>query len=70
VKQRMLETVIPAPGEKVLFVEGKNKGKIGKLMSKTTENGETKAVVQAAADFSVGHYSLDSICSYVGDSYE
>jgi len=67
-KQRYLETVIPKElQEKVMIVQGANKGKIGTLMSKEKVGGETVAVVQLQVDFSVSHYSLDAICQFIPD---
>lgn len=50
-----------------MIVQGTNKGKIGTLMSKEKVGGDTVAVVQLQVDFSVSHYSLDSICQFVPD---
>jgi len=63
VEQKMLETVIPKSGEKVMIVQGKHAGKVGKMMSKDKDD----AVIQLAADLSVATYPLDDISQYTGD---
>jgi len=64
VKQRMLETVIPkSSGERLMIVKGPNRGRIGKLNSKSKESAQ----IQLLDDFSVEEYNLDSICQYTGE---
>jgi len=68
VKLRMLETVIPKAGEKVLIVSGHQSGRTGKLMLKEKDqNGDVHAVVQLLNDLSIDTYELDCICQYVGE---
>jgi len=67
VKQRMLETVIPKTGAKVLIVQGKNSRKVGKFMEKVKQGEETLATVQLNSDFSIHHYKLEDISEFVGD---
>jgi len=69
VKQRMLETFIPPQGARVMVVEGENRGKIGKLMEKTSGDNGT-AIVQLMGDLSIESYSLDNIAYYVGSREE
>jgi len=67
VEQKMLETVIPKPGEKVMIVEGDGRGKVGKLISKDkNESGDPIAIVQLSHDLSVRSFDLDFVCHYIG----
>jgi len=66
VKQRMLETVIPQAGGKVMVVEGESKGKIGTLLERK-KSGETEnAIVQLVGDLSIVSFPLDDVAQYVG----
>jgi len=67
VKQRMLETVIPQKGAKVMVVEGENKGKLGTLLERRKSGDNEKAIVQLMGDLSVESYSLDDVAQYIGD---
>jgi len=67
VEQKMLETVIPKAGEKVMIVDGDHRGKIGKLLSKDkNESGEAVAIVQLSQGLNVQSFDLDLVCHYVG----
>jgi len=67
VEQKMLETVIPKTGEKVMIVNGDQRGKIGKLLSKDkNDSGDAVAVVQLSHDLSIQSFDLDLVCQYVG----
>eukprot|EP01116_Phalansterium_solitarium_P017797 TRINITY_DN4479_c0_g1_i1.p1 TRINITY_DN4479_c0_g1~~TRINITY_DN4479_c0_g1_i1.p1 ORF type:complete len:595 (+),score=222.38 TRINITY_DN4479_c0_g1_i1:195-1979(+) len=67
-KQRMLETVIPKKAnQKVMIVEGPDRGRKGRFMEKTKEKDEERAVVQLAGSLSVKSYSLDFVCEFGGD---
>jgi len=70
VKQRMLETVIPQKGAKVMVVEGENKGKLGTLLERRKSGDNEKAIVQLMGDLSIESYSLDDVAQYVGDHDE
>lgn len=67
VKQRMLETVIPPKGAKVMVVEGENKGKLGTLLERRKSGDTEKAIVQLMNDLSIESYRLDDVAQYVGD---
>lgn len=67
VKQRMLETVIPQKGAKVMVVEGENKGKLGTLLERKKSGDTEKAIVQLMNDLSIESYELDDVAQYVGD---
>jgi len=69
VKQRMLETIIPKAGGKVMIVDGKNKGRIGSILERKKSGDEESVVVQMMNDLSIDTYDLDSVSQYVG-SYE
>jgi G patch domain/KOW motif-containing protein len=69
VKQRMLETVIPQTGGKVMVVDGANKGKIGKLLERMKKGDNERAIVQMIGDLSIETFSLDDVAQYVG-SYD
>lgn len=67
VKQRMLETVIPQKGAKVMVVEGENKGKLGTLLERKKSGDTEKAIVQLMNDLSIESFELDDVAQYVGD---
>jgi ribosomal protein S4E len=62
-----VETVIPDVGKRVVVVLGRDRGKVGKLLQKSTSK-ET-AVVQFEGDWAgeVGTYGLDDISEYRGE---
>lgn len=64
--QKVLETVIPAVGEKVVVVKGPNKGRTAKVMQKA----KGKAVIQFTADLSSEEISFDDICHYIGSDIQ
>jgi len=66
VKQRMLETVIPSAGGKVMVVEGRNKGRLGTLLERKKRGDDESAVVQMMGDLSIETFSLDDVAQYVG----
>jgi len=70
VKQRMLETVVPQAGGKVMVVEGINKGKVGKLIERTKKGNTESAIVQMIGDLSIETFSLDDVAQYVGTHEE
>jgi G patch domain/KOW motif-containing protein len=67
IRQRQVETVIPDVGRRVVVVLGRDRGKVGKLLQKSTSK-ET-AVVQFEGDWAgeVGTYGLDDISEYRGE---
>lgn len=67
IRQRQVETVIPAVGERVVVVLGNERGKVGRLLQKSTS--KEKAVVQFEGDWAgeVGTFSLDDISEYPGE---
>jgi G patch domain/KOW motif-containing protein len=67
IRQRQVETVIPDVGRRVVVVLGPDRGKVGKLIQKSTSK-ET-AVVQFEGDWTgeVGTYGLDDISEYRGE---
>jgi len=69
VKQRMLETVIPKIGGKVMVVSGPNKGMVGSLLERKKDNNKEDAIVQLLGDLSISAYSLDDVTQYNG-SYD
>jgi len=66
VDQHILETVIPETGSKVMIVLGEMAGKVGKLLSKSNENGKKRVIVQLQSDLSVHSFDLDSVTQYTG----
>jgi len=68
VQQKMLETVIPRVGDKVMIVEGTHSGQVGKLMAKSTDESCGQAVIQLAGDLSINNFNLDSITHYTDPS--
>lgn len=67
IKQRQVETVIPEVGGRVVVVLGGERGKVGRLLQKSTSK-ET-AVVQFEGDWAgeVGTFRLDDISEYRGE---
>lgn len=70
VKQRMLETVIPQQGGKVMVVEGVNKGKIARILEKKSGKEECVVVQMLGGDLSVETFPMDSVAQYVGSVEE
>jgi G patch domain/KOW motif-containing protein len=66
VKQRMLETVIPKPGGKVMVVEGPNRGMIGILLDRKKSGTNETAIVQFLGDLSISEFYLDDVAQYAG----
>jgi G patch domain/KOW motif-containing protein len=66
VKQRMLETVLPKPGGKVMVVEGPNRGKLGILLERKKSDDKEDAIVQLLSDLTIETYSLDDVAQYMG----
>ncbi|CAM9910351.1 unnamed protein product [Ectocarpus sp. 6 AP-2014] len=64
VKERHLETVLPARGGKVIVVRGAEKGATGKLLAKNKEK-ET-ALVQVYEDLRAVTLSLDDVAEFTG----
>jgi hypothetical protein len=60
--QKVLETVIPTVGDKIVVIRGKHKGRSAKVLQKEKE----KAVVQFTSDFSSEQLHFDDICHYTG----
>ncbi|CAM9781194.1 unnamed protein product, partial [Hapterophycus canaliculatus] len=64
VKERHLETVLPARGGKVIVVRGREKGATGKLLAKNKEK-ET-ALLQVYEDLRAITLSLDDVAEFTG----
>ncbi|KAI8923300.1 DExH-box splicing factor binding site-domain-containing protein [Entophlyctis helioformis] len=66
VRQRYLETYIPAAGKQVMVVDHKDRGMvgwIGKILEKNSDKNQ--AIVQFDHDFSIETLSYDDICEFV-----
>jgi len=66
VKQRMLETVIPKNGGRVMVVSGPNKGMVGTLIDRKKVDKKEDAIVQLMGDLSIKSYPLDDVAQYNG----
>lgn len=65
VRQSQLESVVPAAeGTPLLILHGKLKGRLGRLLQRSTTSG--MAAVQLVSDFSVHKLPLDDISEYCG----
>lgn len=67
-EEKMLETVLPKRGGRVVVVVGKFSGQVGKLLARDLDTGV--ATVQLADNFDVLNVDLDMIAEYVGDITE
>ncbi|KAL6071835.1 Pre-mRNA-splicing factor SPP2 [Balamuthia mandrillaris] len=65
IKQRMLETVLPAVEGPVIVVQGPHRGETGKLLERRLS--QDRAVVQLDSDLAIHDYRLDDISYYVGE---
>ncbi|CAM9484074.1 unnamed protein product [Chrysoparadoxa australica] len=64
VKEKHLETVLPAVGGKCLVLRGSRRGSTGKLLQKDSALG--RAAIQLYDDMSVEKLSLDDIAEFLG----
>ncbi|CAN0269406.1 unnamed protein product [Discosporangium mesarthrocarpum] len=64
VKDRHLETALPARGGKVIVLRGAEKGVTGKLLARDSDRGT--ALVQVYEDLRTLTLSLDDVAEYTG----
>jgi transcription antitermination factor NusG len=62
-KEKYVETLVPAQGKKVMVLKGEYKGEQGKILEKHPK--EARAVVQLDSDLQVTTLSFDDICEVV-----
>ena len=63
--QRIVETLIPKPGGRILVVRGSHKGAKGDLMER--DNGKDRALVQLDSTDSPTWLSFDDVCEILHD---
>jgi len=66
ISQKMLETVIPIPGKKVMIVRGNEKGKFGTLFEKSRDKqtGRERVVIKMSGTMELRSFRLDDISEY------